>query len=392
MKTVTSTTVTNTRNAPTATPTRHQGSFHRPHGRARAARCGVETAAGRAGYGVACRAGRPGEGARSASGCGPQLPGTGCRRHACDPERRRPVERSPGGAGSRRGKSASSPRCPARRRSCAIWAGTPCSRPSRSPAARRCASGAAMKFVPFCGAEFHCKGRAMTSEINFDHRAANKQRITLPAGIPLWARSAPSASTPCCAATTSATTVFTVSFMNGRGGASPTAAATTAPGTTTAILFWRDEYFAERRRHRPEHRRRQTQEITFRVEEITQRAGDGMAPKKEQTTDAVPRETDIRRKRRVLIGRGDDCDIKPVNDRVSRHHCEICTRTATTSCMTRLDERHLRGRRPRGPHGAAQRRGHQRACAGFCLHRRDAPLSCPPERYKHTTCKCIQNG
>ena len=28
---------------------------------------------------------------------------------------------------------------PARRRSCAIWAGTPCSRPSLSPAVRRCA-------------------------------------------------------------------------------------------------------------------------------------------------------------------------------------------------------------------------------------------------------------
>ena len=25
----------------------------------------------------------------------------------------------------------------------------------------------------------------------------------------------------------------------------------------------------------------------------------------------------------VLLGRGDDCDIKLVNDRVSRHHCEI---------------------------------------------------------------------
>ena len=57
-----------------------------------------------------------------------------------------------------------------------------------------------------------------------------------------------------------------------------------------------------------------TQEITFRVEEITSVQGDGMAPKKEQTTDAVLRETDIRRKRRVLIGRGDDCDIKLVND------------------------------------------------------------------------------
>ena len=32
---------------------------------------------------------------------------------------------------------------------------------------------------------------------------------------------------------------------------------------------------------------------------------------------------DVRRKKRVLIGRGDDCDIKLVSDRVSRHHCEI---------------------------------------------------------------------
>ena len=66
-----------------------------------------------------------------------------------------------------------------------------------------------------------------------------------------------------------------------------------------------------------------TQEITFRVEEITAVQGDGAAPIKEQTTEAVLREVDIRRKKRVLIGRGDDCDIKLVSDRVSRHHCEV---------------------------------------------------------------------
>ena len=66
-----------------------------------------------------------------------------------------------------------------------------------------------------------------------------------------------------------------------------------------------------------------TQEITFRVEEITNVQGDGAALIKEQTTEAVLREVDIRRKKRVLIGRGDDCDIKLVSDRVSRHHCEV---------------------------------------------------------------------
>ena len=45
--------------------------------------------------------------------------------------------------------------------------------------------------------------------------------------------------------------------------------------------------------------------------------------RQEQTDNAVLREVDVRRKKRVLIGRGDDCDIKLVSDRVSRHHCEI---------------------------------------------------------------------
>ena len=66
----------------------------------------------------------------------------------------------------------------------------------------------------------------------------------------------------------------------------------------------------------------ETQEITFRVEEITSTQGDA-APTREQGNDAVLREIDVRRKKRVLIGRGDDCDVKLISDRVSRHHCEI---------------------------------------------------------------------
>lgn len=65
-----------------------------------------------------------------------------------------------------------------------------------------------------------------------------------------------------------------------------------------------------------------TQEITFRVEEITE-AGSGAAPRRENTADAVLRELDVKKKRRVVIGRGEDCDVKLTSDRVSRHHCEI---------------------------------------------------------------------
>ncbi len=66
-----------------------------------------------------------------------------------------------------------------------------------------------------------------------------------------------------------------------------------------------------------------TQEITFRVEEIRTVQGSVDGPRQEQTDAAVLREIDVRRKKRVLIGRSDDCDIKLVSDRVSRHHCEI---------------------------------------------------------------------
>ena len=66
-----------------------------------------------------------------------------------------------------------------------------------------------------------------------------------------------------------------------------------------------------------------TQEITFRVEEIRTAQSGATGLRQEQTDNAVLREVDVRRKKRVLIGRGDDCDIKLVSDRVSRHHCEI---------------------------------------------------------------------
>lgn len=65
-----------------------------------------------------------------------------------------------------------------------------------------------------------------------------------------------------------------------------------------------------------------TQEITFRVEEITD-AGEDAAPRRENTADAVLRELDVKKKRRIVIGRGEDCDVKLASDRVSRHHCEI---------------------------------------------------------------------
>ena len=69
-----------------------------------------------------------------------------------------------------------------------------------------------------------------------------------------------------------------------------------------------------------------TQEITFRVEEIHTVQGSAEGPRQEQPDAAVLREVDIRRKKRVLIGRADDCDIKLVSDRVSRHHCEVVYR------------------------------------------------------------------
>ncbi len=65
-----------------------------------------------------------------------------------------------------------------------------------------------------------------------------------------------------------------------------------------------------------------TQEITFRVQEIRATADAG-GLRRENEDDPVLREIDLRRKRRVLVGRGEDCDVQLTSDRVSRHHCEI---------------------------------------------------------------------
>lgn len=71
---------------------------------------------------------------------------------------------------------------------------------------------------------------------------------------------------------------------------------------------------------------RSTQEITFRVEEIRQAEGAVGLQRENTDADAVLREIDLRRKRRVLIGRGEDCDIQLPSDRISRHHCEVVYR------------------------------------------------------------------
>ena len=149
----------------------------------------------------------------------------------------------------------------------------------------------------------------MTSEIVIlITELRNKQRITLPAGSYRFGRSAQ------CEYVLRRNNVgdhqFTVSFANGQWGVTDGGSDYRTwynnrylePGETSIlqsgdVVGLNTDGDAD------------TQEITFRVEEITSVQGDGMAPKKEQTTDAVLRETDIRRKRRVLIGRGDDCAV-----------------------------------------------------------------------------------
>ncbi len=65
-----------------------------------------------------------------------------------------------------------------------------------------------------------------------------------------------------------------------------------------------------------------TQEITFRVEDIRKTDTETGGVRRERESGAL-REVDVRKKRRVLIGRGEDCDIQLTSDRVSRHHCEV---------------------------------------------------------------------
>lgn len=66
-----------------------------------------------------------------------------------------------------------------------------------------------------------------------------------------------------------------------------------------------------------------TLEITFRVEEIRAAVAGAAAPRGETAESAVLRELDVKKKKRVLVGRGEDCDVVLTSDRVSRHHCEL---------------------------------------------------------------------
>ncbi len=116
-----------------------------------------------------------------------------------------------------------------------------------------------------------------------------------------------------------------------------------------------------------------TQEITFRVQEI-RAAADVGGLRAEAEDDPVLREIDLRRKRRVLIGRGEDCDVQLASDRVSRHRCEdhLPGRPRRTEGPG-LHQRHL-PQRPAGAHRpSARRRPHNAptqvfAYAGGVLH------------------------
>ena len=130
----------------------------------------------------------------------------------------------------------------------------------------------------------------MTSEIVIlITELRNKQRITLPAGSYRFGRSAQ------CEYVLRRNNVgdhqFTVSFANGQWGVTDGGSDYRTwynnrylePGETSIlqsgdVIGLNTDGDAD------------TQEITFRVEEITSVQGDGMAPKKEQTTDAVLRE------------------------------------------------------------------------------------------------------
>ena len=74
-----------------------------------------------------------------------------------------------------------------------------------------------------------------------------------------------------------------------------------------------------------------TQEITFRVEEITNVQGDGAAPIKEQTSDAVLREVDVRRKKRAAAMTATSSSSATASPATT---ARFCTKTATTNCTT----------------------------------------------------------
>ena len=163
----------------------------------------------------------------------------------------------------------------------------------------------------------------MTSEIVFlITEQRNKQRITLPAGRYRFGRSAQ------CEYVLRRNNVGEVQFV-----VEHTADGWTVTDSSTECSTWYNNRYMTQGESLPlqegdvlglnTNGNAATQEISFRVEEIRKVQGSETGLRQEQTDNAVLREVDVRRKKRVLIGRGDDCDIKLVSDRVSRHHCEV---------------------------------------------------------------------
>ena len=163
----------------------------------------------------------------------------------------------------------------------------------------------------------------MASEIVFlITEQRNKQRITLPAGSYRFGRSAQ------CEYVLRRNNVGEVQFV-----VACTKDGWTVTDSSTECATWYDNRYLNQGETCPLQEgdvlglntdgNASTQEITFRVEEIRTAQSGETGLRQEQTDNAVLREVDVRRKKRVLIGRGDDCDIKLVSDRVSRHHCEI---------------------------------------------------------------------
>jgi len=166
----------------------------------------------------------------------------------------------------------------------------------------------------------------MTSEIVIlITELRNKQRITLPAGSYRFGRSAQ------CEYVLRRNNVgdhqFTVSFANGQWGVTDGGSDYRTwynnrylePGETSIlqsgdVIGLNTDGDAD------------TQEITFRVEEITSVQGDGMAPKKEQTTDAASAA--------YSSGAATTATSSSSMTASPAITARFCTRTATTSCMT----------------------------------------------------------
>ena len=146
----------------------------------------------------------------------------------------------------------------------------------------------------------------MASEIVFlITEQRNKQRITLPAGSYRFGRSAQ------CEYVLRRNNVGEVQFV-----VACTKDGWTVTDSSTECATWYDNRYLNQGETCPLQEgdvlglntdgNASTQEITFRVEEIRTAQSGETGLRQEQTDNAVLREVDVRRKKRVLIGRGDD--------------------------------------------------------------------------------------